>query len=108
MKQAKIKYQNQKTKKLEEINQELNQKKDKLFYYWFNLGETKKLTLEYNPDLEYFITTIFINNVPIKFNFPVSREQAKDFKKETKFINLVFELKNNNVFIIKAYATFSR
>ena len=80
LEQAKIKYQNQKTKKLEEINQELNQKKDEVFCYWFDLGETQKLELKYNADKEYFNTSILINNIPIKFNFPVPREQAKDFK----------------------------
>ena len=106
MEEAKIKYQNEANKKIEKINQELNQKKDKLFCYWFNLGETQKLELQYNADKEYFNTLIVISDISIKFNFPVPREQAKDFKKETKFINLDFGIKKNNIFIVEAFATF--
>ena len=106
MEEAKIKYQNEANKKIEKINQELNQKKDKLFCYWFNLGETQKLELQYNADKEYFNTLIVISDISIKFNFPVPREQAKDFKKETKFINLDFGIKKNNIFIVGAFATF--
>jgi hypothetical protein len=70
------------------------------------LGQTQNLDLKYNPDLEYFVTTIWIKHIPIKFNFPVPLDKAEDFKKETKFINLDFGIKKNNIFIVGAFATF--
>ena len=87
---------NKRNQQILEVKNNLAKQKNQLFCYWLNLGQTQNLDLKYNPDLEYFVTTIWIKHIPIKFNFPVPREQAKDFKKETKFINLDFGIKKNN------------
>ena len=97
---------NKRNQQILEVKNNLAKQKNQLFCYWFNLGQTQNLDLKYNPDLEYFVTTIWIKHIPIKFNFPVPLDKAEDFKKETKFINLDFGIKKNNIFIVEAFATF--
>jgi len=79
--------------------------KNELFCYWFNLKETQKLKFKYNSSLKAFVITIWINDLPIKFNFPVPEGKVNDFKQQVKFVNLVFQIIDNHVFITKAYVT---
>ncbi len=82
---------------------EVHKNMNELFCYWFNLKETQKLKFEYKSNLKAFAVTIWINNIAINFNFPVPEGKIDDFKQQVKFINLMFKIINNHVFITKAY-----
>jgi len=65
------------------------------------LGE-QDITMNYNADIEKF--TVTENHYNISFQFPVSIENAKDFKEKVKSFNFLFQEINHNLKLIGVQA----
>ena len=65
------------------------------------LGE-QDITMNYNADIEKF--TVIENHYNISFQFPVSIENAKDFKEKVKSFNFLFQEINHNLKLIGVQA----
>jgi hypothetical protein len=92
-----FKYKKDRKAKIVEIKKDLQNWREEIFNSW--LG-TQNISMRYNPEKAQF--SVEEKSFGFKFDFPVSRSEARDFKKNTKNFDFIFEERGKNLYIVGA------